>query len=154
MWSAHKSAHSCLDMSVDTALHTDPRPAVKIFLNFCKKSYDFSNMCLEKKKWNIRIFSPHNKSGTGARMSVLADLYFSLPCVSERVDVFMNWVHGSTSRLKALMLILPQVRRGRAGAFLLARPIRAHQTSQCVHMHISSWIFSVCVCVRGPSHVC
>lgn len=46
------------------------------------------------------------------------------------------------------MLILPQVRRGRAGPFLLARPVRAHQTSQCVHMYLNL------VRVRVYPHMC
>lgn len=93
MWSSHKSAHSCLDMSVDSDLHTDPRPAVKILVMFCEKNYDFFNICWWK--WHFVFFPSHNKAETKALMNVLADLYFGLHCVSQRVDVFMNstWQH-------------------------------------------------------------
>lgn len=47
------------------------------------------------------------------------------------------------------MLMLPQVRRGGGGVFQLARPIRAVG----VYMHISIWIFCVCVCLWVPPHV-
>ena len=75
-----------------------------------------------------------------------------LPRVSSRVDVFMNRVHGSASRLRALVLILPQVRRGRAGAFLLDGRIRAHQASRCTYAHQCQ--DPLCMRVRAPSLTC
>lgn len=62
-------------MSIDTAVNTDPCPAVKILLIFVEKHYDFSNIC-------CGTFFTHSKAETEAVMNVLAGLYFDLAWVS------------------------------------------------------------------------
>lgn len=71
MWFSHNSAHSCLDTSMDG--YTDPCPAVKILLIFCENS--FSNICLEKEKWNIVFFSLMTKQKLKTLTNVWEDLY-------------------------------------------------------------------------------
>lgn len=90
MWSSHKSAHSCLDMSIDSALYTDPHPAVKILLIFCEKNYDFSNICLGEKSGTLCFFFSYNKDETEALMNVWADLYFASPCRSVSPSVLTS----------------------------------------------------------------
>lgn len=78
-------------MSIDTALQTDPRPAVKILLIFYEKSYDFSNICLEKKvEHYVVFFFAHNKAETEGLMNVLADLYFAPPIASVSPSVLTS----------------------------------------------------------------
>lgn len=149
MWSSNKSAHSCLDMCVDDSLiHRSSASCENINNLLWEELWFLWHLFGETDEHYVFFLSQQNRIWSSHEC--FSRSLLSLSC---RADVFMNWVHGSTSRLRALMLILPQVRRGRAGAFLLARPIREHQTSQCVPMYISIWIVCVCMCAV-PSHVC
>ena len=153
MRSSHNSAHSCLDTSMDG--NTDPCPAVKILLIFCENS--FSNICLEKKKWNIVFFfSLMTKQKLKTLTNVWEDLYsplFRCCLVSPHVLTCL-WTEYMAAHQGWERWCWSYHRWGEAelepsywtGGSEHIRPVG-------VHMHISVRTLYVCVCGHPHSRV-